>query len=66
VLPVLPHGFERAARRQDAAEAAHELARLVGVAPDAKPEDDFPRLPVAQFESDLDRPARIQPGADPA
>jgi hypothetical protein len=63
---VLLDGLARAARRQGAAEAPHELARLVGIAPDTEPEDDFPFLPVGQIASHLDRPARVQAGSDPA
>ena len=62
VIPVMPHCFERTARRQRSAEALHELAGLIGVAPDAEPEDDVAFLTVGQIKTHLDRGAGIQAG----
>ena len=37
--------------------------RLVGIPPDAEAEDDFSLLPVGQFESHLQRTARVEAGS---
>ena len=60
VLPVLPHRFERAARGSRSSEAMHQVAGVIGVSPDAEPEDDLTLLPVGQLEWNLDRGAGIQ------
>ena len=63
VIPVLPHRFERAARRSRSAEAVHQVAGVVGVTPDTEPEDDLAFLSVGEFKWNLDRGAGIQRGA---
>src|SRR5207249_1256238 len=60
MLPMLPHRFERAARGGCPSEATQQITRVIGVSPDAEPEDDLALLPVGKFERNLDRGTRIQ------
>jgi len=62
-LPILPHRFERPARRAGPTEALHQVAGLIGVAPDAEPENELTPLPVGELEWHLDGGARIQRGS---
>src|SRR5574341_625466 len=62
VLPVLPHRFERAARRSRSPEATRQVAGVIGVSPYAEPEDELALLPVGELEWNLDCGAGIQSG----
>ncbi len=62
VIPVLPHRFERLARRGGSPEAMRQVAGVIGVPPDAEREDELTLLPVGQLEGNLDRGAGIQSG----
>ena len=59
VIPVLPHLFERVARRSRTPESPHQFAGVIGIPPCAEPEDDLALLPVGQIEWNLDSGAWI-------
>ena len=46
----------------DPRKRLHQVAGVIGVSPDAEPEDDLTLLPVGQIEGNLDRGAGIQGG----
>ena len=46
----------------DPRKRLHQIAGVIGIAPDAEPEDDLALLPVGQIEGYLDRGAGIQGG----
>ena len=64
-VPVFVYRFARSARGSGSAEAAHQLARLIGAASSgyAEPEDELALFAVGQFERKLDCRARIQRGS---
>ena len=62
VFPVLPHRFERATRGGRSPKAANQVPGIVGISPDAEPEDDLTLLPVGQLEWNMDCAAGIEPG----
>src|SRR3972149_7532294 len=63
VIPVLPHLFERVARRSRTPESPHQFAGVIRIPPCAEPEDDLALLPVGQIEWNLDSGAWIQSGS---
>src|SRR5882672_6383924 len=66
VLPVLPYSFERPTGRTGASKALGQIPGVIGVAPRAECEYDFTLLPIRQLKRNLNRPAGIERGANPA
>ena len=65
-VPVPPDRCERVASRGHAAMPLDQGLRLVRVSAEAEGEDDDDLLAVGDLERDLERPARVEPGAHPA
>ena len=64
-LPMRAHRLQGAGGGADPAQALHQAGGGAGILLGAQAEDDFMAATIGQFEAGLDRPARVEPGANP-